>query len=59
MTQIKKLQPEVVNKLKEWFEQGLQDWDISRDAPYFGYQIPDTEDKYFLCMARCTNWLLS
>ncbi|MCF6768474.1 methionine--tRNA ligase [Thiotrichales bacterium 19S11-10] len=42
-----KLQPEVVNKLKEWFDHGLQDWDISRDAPYFGYQIPDTDNKYF------------
>ncbi|TNF70123.1 MAG: methionine--tRNA ligase [Gammaproteobacteria bacterium] len=47
LTENKKLQPEVVNKLKEWFEQGLQDWDISRDAPYFGYQIPDTDNKYF------------
>ncbi|MCF6764352.1 methionine--tRNA ligase [Thiotrichales bacterium 19S3-7] len=43
----KKLQPEVVNKLQEWFEQGLQDWDISRDAPYFGYKIPNTDNKYF------------
>jgi len=34
-------------KLNEWFETGLQDWDISRDAPYFGFRIPDTEDKYF------------
>ncbi len=42
-----RLQPEVANKLKEWFETGLQDWDISRDAPYFGYKIPGTEDKYF------------
>ncbi|QIV95622.1 methionyl-tRNA synthetase [Allofrancisella inopinata] len=42
------LQPEVANKLKEWFEQGLQSWDISRDAPYFGFAIPDTnEQKYF------------
>ncbi len=37
----------VVAKLEEWFEVGLQDWDISRDAPYFGFRIPDTEDKYF------------
>ena len=37
----------VVAKLEEWFEAGLQDWDISRDAPYFGFRIPDTEDKYF------------
>jgi len=34
-------------KLNEWFEAGLQDWDISRDAPYFGFKIPGTEDKYF------------
>ena len=37
----------VVAKLEEWFEAGLQDWDISRDAPYFGFRIPETEDKYF------------
>jgi methionyl-tRNA synthetase len=36
-----------VAKLDEWFEAGLQDWDISRDAPYFGWRIPGTEDKYF------------
>ncbi len=41
------LQPEITNKLKEWFESGLQDWDISRDAPYFGFEIPDAPDKYF------------
>ena len=41
------LQPEVVNKLKEWFKVGLQDWDISRDAPYFGFTLPGTTDKYF------------
>jgi methionyl-tRNA synthetase len=41
------LQPEVSKKLEEWFESGLQDWDISRDAPYFGFEIPDTENKYF------------
>ncbi len=34
-------------KLNEWFETGLQDWDISRDAPYFGFRIPGTRDKYF------------
>lgn len=38
---------EAINKLNEWFEAGLQDWDISRDAPYFGFKIPGTEDKYF------------
>jgi len=37
----------VSRKLQEWFEAGLQDWDISRDAPYFGFRIPGTEDKYF------------
>jgi len=41
------LQPEVANKLGEWFADGLREWDISRDAPYFGFRIPDTEDKYF------------
>jgi methionyl-tRNA synthetase len=41
------LQDSTTNKLKEWFEQGLQAWDISRDKPYFGFQIPETEDKYF------------
>ena len=41
------LQEEVSNKLAEWFEQGLQQWDISRDKPYFGFKIPGTEDKYF------------
>jgi len=41
------LQNEVANKLQEWFIDGLRDWDISRDAPYFGFQIPGTEDKYF------------
>ncbi len=41
------LDKHVVAKLEEWFEAGLQDWDISRDAPYFGFRIPDTEDKYF------------
>ncbi|MBT4746450.1 MAG: methionine--tRNA ligase, partial [Candidatus Thioglobus sp.] len=41
------LQVEISNKLAEWFEQGLQQWDISRDAPYFGFQIPGVENKYF------------
>ena len=41
------LDKNVVAKLDEWFDAGLQDWDISRDAPYFGFRIPDTEDKYF------------
>jgi len=41
------LQSEISNKLQEWFSEGLRDWDISRDAPYFGFRIPGTEDKYF------------
>ena len=56
-TQDGKLQPEVANKVKEWFSvrtnadgtqsEGLSDWDISRDAPYFGIEIPDAPGKYF------------
>ena len=56
-TQDGKLQPEVANKVKEWFSirtnpdgtlsEGLGDWDISRDAPYFGIEIPDVPGKYF------------
>ncbi|MEY2860511.1 MAG: methionine--tRNA ligase, partial [Pseudomonadota bacterium] len=52
-----RLQPEVANKIKEWFSvrtnpdgsksEGLGDWDISRDAPYFGIEIPDAPGKYF------------
>jgi len=48
-----RLQPEVLNKIKEWFDAdeqghvGLSDWDISRDAPYFGIEIPDAPGKYF------------
>jgi len=41
------LQPEAANKMGEWFESGLSDWDISRDAPYFGFEIPDAPGKYF------------
>jgi methionyl-tRNA synthetase len=37
----------IANKLDEWFEAGLNDWDISRDAPYFGFEIPDAPNKYF------------
>ena len=40
------LQPESTNKLEEWFAAGLRDWDISRDAPYFGFEIPDAPGKY-------------
>ncbi|MHB8425920.1 MAG: methionine--tRNA ligase [Gammaproteobacteria bacterium] len=42
-----KLHPAVRAKLDEWFQVGLQDWDISRDAPYFGFEIPDAPGKYF------------
>jgi len=41
------VQSEIANKLSEWFESGLKDWDISRDAPYWGFPIPDTTDKFF------------
>ena len=41
------IQQQVSNKLQEWFDAGLQDWDISRDAPYFGFKIPGENDKYF------------
>jgi len=41
------LDKNVLAKLEEWFAAGLRDWDISRDAPYFGFRIPGTEDKYF------------
>jgi methionyl-tRNA synthetase len=42
-----RLPEQLVNKLDEWFADGLQPWDISRDSPYFGFKIPDTENKYF------------
>ena len=41
------VQPEVANKLAEWLDAGLRAWDISRDAPYFGFPIPDADGKYF------------
>jgi methionyl-tRNA synthetase len=44
---VAKLDKNVIAKLDEWFDAGLKDWDISRDAPYFGFRIPGTEDKYF------------
>ncbi|MCK8514832.1 methionine--tRNA ligase [Methylonatrum kenyense] len=58
------VQGEVANKLNEWFEDGLREWDISRDSPYFGFRIPGTEDKYFYVwldapigyMASFSNW---
>ncbi|MGD8926123.1 MAG: methionine--tRNA ligase, partial [Thioalkalispiraceae bacterium] len=42
-----RIQSGIANKLNEWFDAGLQDWDISRDAPYFGFEIPDAPGKYF------------
>ncbi len=42
-----RLQPQVANKLAEWLESGLMPWDISRDAPYFGFEIPDAPGKFF------------
>ena len=58
------MQKSVQNKLDEWFEAGLKDWDISRDGPYFGFKIPGETDKYFYVwldapigyMASCKNW---
>ncbi|MBN8279848.1 MAG: methionine--tRNA ligase, partial [Gammaproteobacteria bacterium] len=55
----------VARKLGEWFSAGLRDWDISRDAPYFGFRIPGSDDKYFYVwldapvgyMASHRNWL--
>lgn len=41
------LQEEIANKLQEWFSSGLKQWDISRDAPYFGFEIPRQKDKFF------------
>ena len=65
-TQDGKLQPEVANKVREWFggDGGLADWDISRDAPYFGIEIPDAPGKYFYVwldapigyLASLKNW---
>ena len=45
--QNKNLQPEIINYLNNWIEEGLQDWDISRDGPYFGFKIPDEENLYY------------
>lgn len=58
------LQPQIANKLREWLDAGLHSWDISRDAPYFGFEIPDAPGKYFYVwldapigyMASCANW---
>jgi methionyl-tRNA synthetase len=42
-----RLHSSIVNKLDEWFDAGLRDWDISRDAPYFGFEIPGEDNKFF------------
>lgn len=47
LNQAGRLQPEARNKMGEWLNSGLQDWDISRDKPYFGFEIPDAPGKYF------------
>ncbi len=41
------LQPEISNKMGEWFKEGLKEWDITRDSPYFGFEIPDAPGKFF------------
>ncbi len=41
------VQPEIANKMNEWLDEGLKDWDISRNAPYWGFEIPDAPGKYF------------
>jgi methionyl-tRNA synthetase len=46
-TRGEKMQPEIGNKLQEWFDAGLRDWDISRDAPYWGFEIPGAPGKFF------------
>ncbi len=63
-TRSDRLQPQIANKLGEWLEAGLNSWDISRDAPYFGFEIPGAPGKYFYVwldapigyMASCANW---
>ncbi|MCJ8299320.1 MAG: methionine--tRNA ligase [Pseudomonadales bacterium] len=58
------VQDQMKNKLNEWFDSGLHDWDISRDAPYWGFEIPDAPGKYFYVwldapvgyMASFKNW---
>ena len=46
-TELNDLQPAIKNKLNEWLNDNLNDWDITRDAPYFGFKIPQEKDKYF------------
>jgi methionyl-tRNA synthetase len=58
------VQTEIANKMNEWLDEGLQDWDISRNAPYWGFEIPDAPGKYFYVwldapigyMASFKNW---
>ena len=58
------IQKEIANKMDEWLEEGLKDWDISRNAPYWGFEIPDAPGKYFYVwhdapigyMASFKNW---
>ena len=58
------VQAQMIHKLNEWFESGLQNWDISRDAPYWGFEIPDAPGKFFYVwldapigyMASFKNW---
>ncbi|MDH3218114.1 MAG: methionine--tRNA ligase [Gammaproteobacteria bacterium] len=58
------VQSEIANKMSEWLDEGLQDWDISRNAPYWGFEIPDAPGKYFYVwldapigyMASFKNW---
>ena len=47
MTDNKNLQPQIINKLQEWFDTGLMPWDVTRDAPYFGFEIPNKPGKFF------------
>ncbi|MBD3203476.1 methionine--tRNA ligase [Candidatus Woesearchaeota archaeon] len=47
LTNNKKLQPEIKNQIMNWIKEGLDDWCISRDSPYFGFKIPGEEDKFF------------
>ena len=58
------VQTEIANKMNEWLDEGLKDWDISRNAPYWGFEIPDAPGKYFYVwldapigyMASFKNW---
>ena len=49
------VQESVARKLEEWFSQGLRDWDISRDAPYFGFEIPGCARQVLLRLVRCAD----